>query len=110
MNLKNLMMWGLIVLLVVGLFQLFQNPKNIPKIIYSKTRKGRGYQIYDSKSHGAAHKRNSELFWKTKKDFSDKYSIDLVASAPTNQRDVFNRPIHKNIDYTCNNNTKQTYY
>ena len=28
MNLKNLMMWGMIVLLVVGLFQLFQNPKN----------------------------------------------------------------------------------
>ena len=25
---KNLMMWGIIVLLVVGLFQLFQNPKN----------------------------------------------------------------------------------
>ena len=28
MNMKNLMMWGVIVLLVVGLFQLFQNPKN----------------------------------------------------------------------------------
>ena len=27
MNFKNLMMWGVIVLLVVGLFQLFQNPK-----------------------------------------------------------------------------------
>jgi len=27
MNLKNLMMWGVIVLLVLGLFQLFQNPK-----------------------------------------------------------------------------------
>jgi len=27
MNLKNLMMWGLIVVLVVGLFQMFQNPK-----------------------------------------------------------------------------------
>ncbi len=27
MNVKNLMMWGIIVLLVVGLFQLFQNPK-----------------------------------------------------------------------------------
>ena len=27
MNSKNLMMWALIVLLVVGLFQLFQNPK-----------------------------------------------------------------------------------
>ena len=28
MNVKNFMMWGIIVLLVVGLFQLFQNPKN----------------------------------------------------------------------------------
>jgi len=28
MNFKNLMMWGVIVLLVVGLFQIFQNPKN----------------------------------------------------------------------------------
>jgi cell division protease FtsH len=28
MNVKNLMMWGVIVLLVVGLFQLFQNPKS----------------------------------------------------------------------------------
>ena len=27
MNMKNLMMWGVIVLLVMGLFQLFQNPK-----------------------------------------------------------------------------------
>ena len=28
MNFKNLMMWGAIVLLLVGLFNLFQNPKN----------------------------------------------------------------------------------
>jgi len=28
MNMKNLMMWSVIVLLVIGLFQLFQNPKN----------------------------------------------------------------------------------
>ena len=27
MNLKNVMMWGVIVLLIVGLFNLFQNPK-----------------------------------------------------------------------------------
>ena len=27
MNMKNLMMWGVIVLLVAGLFQLFQNPQ-----------------------------------------------------------------------------------
>ena len=38
MNIKNLMMWSLIVLLVVGLFQLFQNPKqttNSEKITFS---------------------------------------------------------------------------
>ena len=28
MNIKNLMMWGIIALLVLGLFNLFQNPKN----------------------------------------------------------------------------------
>ena len=50
---------------------------NIPKIIYSKTRKGRGYHIYDSKSHGAAHKRNSNLFWETKKDFVNKYMVNF---------------------------------
>ena len=48
---------------------------SVPKVIYSKTRKGRGYYIYDSKSHGAAHKRNSNLFWKTKKDFINKYEV-----------------------------------
>ena len=56
----------------------------IPKVIYSKTRKGRGYHIYDSKSHGVAHKMNSDLFWKTKKDFLDKYKIEFkeYGSAP----------------------------
>ena len=48
---------------------------SVPKVIYSKTRKGRGYHIYDSKSHGAAHKRNSNLFWKTKEDFINKYDV-----------------------------------
>ena len=50
---------------------------NIPKVIFSKTRKGRGYHVYDNKSHGAAHSRNSQLFWKTKEDFSDIYNIDF---------------------------------
>ena len=35
MNVKNLMMWGIIVLLVVGLFQLFQNPNK--NLSYEKT-------------------------------------------------------------------------
>ena len=50
---------------------------NVPKVIYSKTRKGRGYHVYDNKSHGAAHKRNSELFWKTKEDFATIYDVQF---------------------------------
>ena len=50
---------------------------NVPKVIYSKTRKGRGYYMYDHKSHGTAHKRNSDLFWKTKEDFSIKYNLQF---------------------------------
>ena len=50
---------------------------NIPKAIFSKTRKGRGYYVYDHKSHGAAHKRNSDLFWKTKEDFSNTYNVEF---------------------------------
>ncbi|MBT3518844.1 MAG: transketolase [Candidatus Marinimicrobia bacterium] len=52
------------------------NP-NVPKVIYSKTRKGRGYHVYDNKSHGAAHKRNSELFWRTKEDFAKIYNVEF---------------------------------
>ena len=50
---------------------------NIPKMIYAKSRKGRGYHIFDEKSHGVPHKRNSELFWKTKEDFSTKYDVSF---------------------------------
>lgn len=59
---------------------------NQPKAIWMKTQKGRGYHIFDNDSHGAPHKRNSELFWKTKQDFSEKYNIEIPfmnQSAPT---------------------------
>ena len=49
----------------------------IPKMICAKSRKGRGYHIYDEKSHGVPHKRNSQLFWKTKLDFNKKYSVEF---------------------------------
>jgi len=49
----------------------------IPKMIFAKSRKGRGYHKFDEKSHGAPHKRNSDLFWKTKEDFSSKYGIEF---------------------------------
>ncbi len=50
---------------------------NIPKVIYGRSRKGRGYHKFDYASHGAAHKRNSDLFWKTKQDFAEKYNVNF---------------------------------
>ena len=62
---------------------------NIPKIIYGKGVKGRGYHKVDYASHGSPHKRNSELFWKTKEDFSKKYNLEFEGfneeQAPTRQ-------------------------
>ena len=50
---------------------------NVPKVIYGKGTKGRGYHKTDYASHGSPHKRNSELFWKTKQDFAEKYNIEF---------------------------------
>jgi len=52
-----------------------ENPDNVPCVSWHKTRKGRGYGVYDNKSHGAAHKMNSEPFWKVRKDFMEKYGV-----------------------------------
>ncbi len=52
-----------------------ENPEGTPAMAWFKTRKGRGYGVYDNKSHGAAHKFNSAPYWETKKEFMDKYSI-----------------------------------
>jgi transketolase len=68
--------WDLLTQAYYNLLVENANP-NQPKILYSKMRKGRGYYKYDNESHGAAHKRNSELFWKTKEDFSQKYNIEF---------------------------------
>ncbi|MCZ6598948.1 MAG: transketolase [Planctomycetota bacterium] len=48
-----------------------------PGAVWFKTRKGRGYHKFDYASHGAAHKRNSELFWKCRKDFQDLYGVEF---------------------------------
>jgi transketolase len=50
---------------------------NTPKVIFGKGTKGRGYHKIDYSSHGSPHKRNSDLFWKTKEDFALKYNIDF---------------------------------
>jgi len=48
-----------------------------PAMAWFKTRKGRGYGVYDNKSHGAAHKFNNETYWQTKKEFMDKYGVNF---------------------------------
>ncbi|MCF7826828.1 MAG: transketolase [Candidatus Marinimicrobia bacterium] len=52
-----------------------ENSEDAPAIAWFKTRKGRGYGVYDNKSHGAAHKFNSPPYWQTKQEFTDKYGI-----------------------------------
>jgi hypothetical protein len=51
--------------------------------VWVKTRKGRGYHKFDYHSHGAAHKRNSELFWKCREDFARKYGVAFEGTGDT---------------------------
>jgi transketolase len=46
-----------------------------PGMVWVKTRKGRGYYKFDAASHGKAHDRNSELFWRCRADFQQKYGV-----------------------------------
>lgn len=54
---------------------LSENPNKQPNISWFKTRKGREYGVYDNKSHGVPHSMNNELFWETKRQFTEKYGI-----------------------------------
>lgn len=65
---------------------LTPNDEHVPSMTWFKTRKGRGYLVYDYKSHGVPHKMNSELFWELRKQFSEKYGTQWVGMdepAPT---------------------------
>lgn len=50
---------------------------NQPKMLWVKTRKGRGYGKYDNASHGSPHKRNSLEFWNTKREFAENYGFQF---------------------------------
>ena len=52
-----------------------ENTGGRPGCVWVKTRKGRGYHKFDYHSHGAAHKRNSDLFWRCRDDFQKKYGV-----------------------------------
>ncbi|MGC9140576.1 transketolase-like TK C-terminal-containing protein, partial [Athalassotoga sp.] len=54
-----------------------QRQKNLPNIIWFKTKKGYSYGVYDNKSHGSPHKANSEIFWRTREEFMEKYGVDF---------------------------------
>ena len=56
---------------------LDENPDGTPGMAWFKTRKGRGYGVYDNKSHGAAHKFNNPTYWQTKNEFTEKYGIQF---------------------------------
>jgi len=46
-----------------------------PGMMFGKTVKGRGYHVTGYDSHGAPHKRNNDLFWQCRADFSEKYGV-----------------------------------
>ncbi len=52
-----------------------ENTERVPTVGWFKTRKGRGYLVYDNKSHGTPHKMNSEQFWELRKQFMTKYGV-----------------------------------
>ncbi|MBM4015559.1 MAG: transketolase [Planctomycetes bacterium] len=49
-----------------------------PNMLWVKTRKGRGYGVYDFKSHGTPHAKNSALFWQTKKEFAARHGVEFT--------------------------------
>ncbi len=72
------------------------NPHNAPTCGYFKTRKGRGYGVYDNKSHGTPHKMNSGIFWETARKFADKYRIMFEGqdkSAPNSPEEITNQAL-----------------
>ncbi|QDU65028.1 transketolase-like TK C-terminal-containing protein [Engelhardtia mirabilis] len=54
-----------------------------PGMVWVKTRKGRGYHKFDAPSHGKAHGRNSEMFWKCREDFASKYDVEFEGHGDT---------------------------
>jgi transketolase len=60
-----------------------EDPGGRPGMVWFKTRKGRGYHKFDYESHGAAHKRNSELFWRCREDFAAKYGVAFDGAGDT---------------------------
>ena len=50
----------------------------VPNVAWFKTRKGRGYGLYDNKSHGTPLPMNCETFWKNAGAFAEKYGVKFA--------------------------------
>lgn len=69
--------WEAVLATYLRLFDNSDEYRHTPKVLWTKNRKGRDYGVYDNKSHGTAHKMNSELFWATKQPFAEKYGVEF---------------------------------
>jgi transketolase len=79
---------------------LAENPDRLPTAIWAKTRKGRGYLKYDNASHGSPHAMNSELYWRTKVDFAEKYQVRFAnfGGAAPSGASALNEEFKANLD------------
>jgi len=55
-----------------------------PGMVWVKTRKGRGYHLFDAPSHGKAHGRNSELFWTCREEFAGRHGVEFYGQGDMN--------------------------
>lgn len=55
-----------------------ENPDKAPSVAWLRTRKGRGYGIYDNKSHGKPHSMCDDLFWQSKAAFAERYGVEFT--------------------------------
>jgi transketolase len=71
-----------------------------PGAVWTRNRKGRGYGVEGYKSHGTAHKPNSEIFWSTKTAFQEKYGVKFegFGEAPPKDAASFTAQTRANLD------------
>ena len=75
-----------------------QKKPNVPNAAWFKTRKGYGYGVFDNKSHGTPHKANSDIFWKTRDEFIQRYGVEFIGyGKPAPAHDEFVKQTEENL-------------
>ncbi len=88
---------------LIGAFRTILNdrePNGRPGMIWAKNRKGRGYGVFDNKSHGQAHKPNSDIYWETKRAFQERHGVkfDGFGQAAPADAKAFRAQTKTNLD------------